>query len=92
MDIECLFTHGLWRAGFVYNLVTHSMPAFEKPEGLLEVTVVEASGVPRMDLLGKASRPAGRVVCVELCPGQARPGPGVQRALGQPWDPGWGLG
>ena len=40
-------------AGFVYNLVSHSMPAFEKPRGMLEVTVVEATGVPRMDFLGK---------------------------------------
>lgn len=40
--------------GFTYSLLPESSaPAFEKPEGLLEVTVKEATNVPRMDLLGK---------------------------------------
>ncbi len=42
--------------GFTYSLVSERASAFEKPEGLLEVTVIEATNVPRMDLLGKASR------------------------------------
>ncbi|EFN58384.1 hypothetical protein CHLNCDRAFT_56823 [Chlorella variabilis] len=39
--------------GFTYDLVTRSVALQEQPEGLLEVTVVEATGVPRMDTFGK---------------------------------------
>lgn len=39
--------------------MAHGPPAFEKPEGLLEVTVVGATNVPRMDLLGKVRAAAG---------------------------------
>ncbi|KAL4458138.1 hypothetical protein ABPG75_013003 [Micractinium tetrahymenae] len=40
--------------GFVYDLTTHSVVPVEKPEGLLEVAVVEARNVPRMDFFGKS--------------------------------------
>lgn len=43
-------------AGFTYDLTTHSVVPVEKPEGLLEVAVVEARNVPRMDFFGKVRR------------------------------------
>ncbi|KAL4432777.1 hypothetical protein ABPG77_008103, partial [Micractinium sp. CCAP 211/92] len=39
--------------GFIYDLTTHTVAPVEKPEGLLEVAVVEARNVPRMDFFGK---------------------------------------
>lgn len=43
-------------AGFIYDLTTHTVAPVEKPEGLLEVAVVEARNVPRMDFFGKVGR------------------------------------
>ena len=39
--------------GFTYDLATRSVATQERPVGLLEVTLEEATGVPRMDTFGK---------------------------------------
>eukprot|EP00887_Chlorella_sp_A99_P007894 scaffold20.g7894.t1 len=44
----------LWPDGFVLDLAHLGATAFETPEGILNVQLVDATNLPRMDLIGRA--------------------------------------